>query len=61
MFFYSSDYKDNNSAPALNNINDNPFIYINQTNKTLTLNSFISLTISIITLIILLFIVENHQ
>ena len=54
MFFYSSDYKFNN----IFKINDNPILFYNCTN--ITISSFISFTISTLTLIILLFMLDSH-
>jgi NADH-ubiquinone oxidoreductase chain 2 len=69
MFFYSLEYTKYNLynvkagiMMAFNNIliiKDNPILFYNCTN--ITISSFISITISTITLIILLFIVENKQ
>jgi NADH-ubiquinone oxidoreductase chain 2 len=67
MFFYSPEYKEN---PALNNISLKGIIY-DQNNikkesvvfnyKNIVLSSYLSLTISIITLIIILFIFMNKE
>jgi NADH-ubiquinone oxidoreductase chain 2 len=57
MFFFKSDYRFNIDNNILN-LNDNYINFYSSTN--ITISSYISITISTITLIILLFIVDSQ-